>query len=140
MSQKSLESSQWTTRQNRNARALARWTTAWVLSLALAQFGPRFLWDEATLLSSIGIALNLAIGIGMILANRRLIMDLDEMQRQVQLEAMAFALGIGLVFGLAYAMLDTVNLISFDARIPELAAFIALVFMASVFRGTRRLK
>ena len=76
----------------------------------------------------------------MILANRRLIMDLDEMQRQVQLEAMAFALGIGLVFGLAYATLDTVNLISFDARIPELAAFIALVFMASVFRGMRRLK
>lgn len=140
MSEKSLESSQWTTRQTRNTRILALWTAAWVSSLALAVFGPTYLWDNATPVSVVGVALNLATGIGMILANRRLIVDLDEMQRQVQLQAMAIALGIGLVFGLAYSTVDVINLISFDAEISHLVVLVALVFFVSVKLGLRKLK
>jgi len=140
MSEKSLESSRWTDQQTRNARTLAFWTAGWVSSLALAVFGPTFFWGGATPMSILSVALNLAAGIGMILANRRLIMDLDEMQRQVQLEAMASALGIGLVFGLAYSTLDVVNLIPFDAEISHLVVLVAIVFFVSVKLGLRRLK
>ena len=140
MSDKTLESSQWTNRQASNNRTVALWTTAWLASLALANFGPTFFWDDAAHLSILSVALNLAVGIGMILANRRLILDLDEMQRQVQVQAMAFALGIGLVFGLAYSTLDVTKLIPFDAEISHLVMLVALVFLVSVKLGLRRLR
>ena len=140
MSDETLESSQWTTRQTRNSRTVALWTAAWLVTLALANFGPTFFWDHAAPVSILSVALNLAVGVGMILANRRLIMDLDEMQRQVQVQAMAFALGIGLVVGLAYSTLDVVNLIPFDAEISHLVMLVALVFLVSVKLGLRKLR
>jgi len=45
---------------------LALWTLSWLLTLALATFGPKFIWQERTTWSILAIAINTLIGVGLI--------------------------------------------------------------------------
>ncbi|MCF4100080.1 hypothetical protein L1I30_00230 [Gillisia sp. M10.2A] len=117
---------------------LAAWTLAWVLTMALASFGPKFLWDSNSTLSILAIILNLAIGIGMILANKRHLNSLDELQRKIQLEAMAISLGAAVVFGLSYSLLDTTNVITYDAEISHLVILIGITYLGGILIGNSR--
>ena len=117
---------------------LAYWTGAWVLTMALVSFGPKFLWNENTTLTIIAILVNLAIGIGVIFANKRHLNSLDELQRKIQLEAMSLSLGIAVIFGLSYSMLDITNLISYDAEISHLVILIGLTYLAGTIIGNMR--
>ena len=124
----------------KNTLNLAFWTTAWVVTMAFATFGPKFIWDSNTNYSIVFILLNTAIGVGMILSNVRYIKGMDELQRKIQLESMAIALGVGVIGGLSYSMLDTTDVISFDAEISHLVIGISLSYMAGLFIGKTRFK
>ena len=87
----------WEANTAKNTAKLRNWTAAWVLTMALANFGPKFIWEMNTTISFLVILLNMAIGFGMILANKRHLQGLDELHQKVQLEAMACSLGVGLV-------------------------------------------
>ena len=128
----------WAADNSRNTLALAYWAGAWVVSMALATFGPRFLWDFNTLLTVIGVIVNLGIGFGMILSNRRYLRGLDEMQQKIFLEAGAIALGVGLVCGLAYELLENVKLISFQPQISHVVVLMCLAFLAGLIAGHRK--
>ena len=65
---------------------------------------------------------------------------MDELQQKVQLEAMALALGVAIVVGLAYSNLDIANVIQQDAEISHLVMLIGVTYMASLFFGMRRYK
>ncbi|MDX5437004.1 MAG: hypothetical protein LPK03_07410 [Pontibacter sp.] len=121
-----------------NTSLLATWTAAWTLSMALASLGPTLLWGENKALSIMAIVLNAALGVGMILANIRHINGLDEMQRKVQLEAMGIALGVGVVGGLSYSLLDTTNVIPGDAEISYLVILIGLTYLGATVIGLNR--
>ncbi|MEJ2385128.1 MAG: hypothetical protein P8Y54_12155 [Xanthomonadales bacterium] len=122
----------------RNTVTLAKWTAAWLVTMALAVFGPRFIWDYAMVGTLSAIALNLVAGFGMIVANIRHLKGLDELQQKIQLEAMGLALGVAVVVGLAYSSLDITNVISFDAEISHLVVIVALTYLAGVLVGQRR--
>lgn len=126
-----------TTRKHNQGR-LAIWTFAWTASTALAAFGPKFLWDESKGLTAMAILLNVGIGIGMILANRRLIEGLDELERKIHLESLALTLGLTLVVGIGYSLLDTTNIIPWDAEISFLVIFMGLCYLAAVVINQRR--
>jgi hypothetical protein len=116
---------------------LAGWTGAWVVTLAIATFGPAFLW-ESTGLTFGALLINVAAGAGMIVANKDHLMVLDEMQRKIQLEAMALALGVALVFGLAYSTADVAELIPFDAEIGHVVFAVCAAYALGLFFGHRR--
>ena len=128
----------WHANVRRQTVRLAYWTLAWVVTMAIATFGPQFAWTEGSALTPVAIAINLLIGFGMIWANKEHLRSLDEMQQRIQLEAMGIALGVGLVVGLAYSNLDISNLISADAEISYLVIVVALTYLASVVIGTRK--
>ncbi|MFT5138485.1 MAG: hypothetical protein ACI9CB_000109 [Rhodothermales bacterium] len=132
------ESSNWTAQNRKNTVRLAYWTAAWTASMALATFGPIFLWNFDSTLSMMGFLLNLGLGFGMIHANKIHLKGLDEMQQKIQLEGMALSLGVGLVCGLSYSLLDTTNLISFDAEISHLVILMGLTYLTGVLLGQRR--
>lgn len=113
-------------------RKLAVWTTAWVVTMALASFGPTLLWDGQTVISAAAIALSTLVGIGMIVANKNHLMSLDELEQRIHLEAMGIALGVALVAGLSYSNLDIANVIPFDAEIGHLVILVGLTYLASV--------
>ena len=84
------------------------------------------------------ILLNVAVGAGMIVANKLHLDGLDELQRKIQLEAMALALGVGLVGGLAYSTADVTDAIAFDAEISFLVILISVAYMIVIFVGRRK--
>lgn len=133
-----MENRNYNTQLRQNTRQLAIWTFAWVASMALATFGPKFIWNENLPFTIVAIVLNATLGLGMILANIRYTRSMDEMQRKIQLEAMGIALGVGVVGGLSYSLLDTTNVISGDAEISFLVILIGLTYLAATVIGQMR--
>ena len=117
---------------------LALWTILWVASLALATFRPKFLWEENTILSILIIAINSALGAGMIWANVKHLSVLDELQKKIQLDAMGIALGVGIVGGLSYSVMDISNVISSNAEIGFLVMLISISYMVALLIGKKR--
>jgi hypothetical protein len=124
-------------RTRRNTVRLAWWTGAWLVTMAVAVFGSTLLWDSKAL-SFIAILVNILAGVGMIAANKRHLDGLDELQRKIQLEAMALALGVGLVGGLAYSTMDLTDVIPFDAEISFLVILISLAYIGATLIGRRK--
>ena len=132
------ESSDWAANSVKNTVRLGYWTGAWVVTMAVANFGPRFIWQFNESITVLAILVNLLVGFGMIAANKRHLKGLDEMHQKIQLEAMGLSLGVGLVVGLAYSNLDVTNLIGFDAEISHLVILMGLTYLAGVAVGVRR--
>lgn len=128
----------WAANNRKNTLRLGYWTAAWVLTMAVANFGYHLVWPSSKWLTLVAILVNLGVGAGMIVANRRHLNGLDEMHQKIQLEAMALALGVGLIVGLAYSNLDVTGLIPFDAEISHLVILVALTYMAGIGMGFRR--
>lgn len=135
-----MENQNWKNQTKKNTLNLAFWTIAWTLSMALATFGPIFIWESESVFTIIGIIINALLGVGMIRANIRHLDGLDDLQKKIQLEGMAIALGVGIVGGLSYTLLDTTNTISQDAEISFLVIFIGLTYIISVLIGQKRYK
>jgi hypothetical protein len=122
----------------RTTLGLAVWTAAWVATLALAAFGPKTLWNDQPPLTLLAIALNVGVGIGMLFANKRFLESVDELQRTIQLHAMAWSLGAGLVGGMAWTLFTRLDMVAFEAEIAHLVVFMALVYLAAIVAGSLR--
>ncbi len=117
---------------------LAGWTWSWVATLALAAFGPKFIWDGHEVLTGLAIVVNLINGIMMIVANRHHFNAMDELQRKIHIEALAVTLGLTVIAGLSFSLLDQTNLISFDAEIGFLVGFIGVTYMIALLINRKR--
>jgi len=116
---------------------VAKWSVAWILTTALVTFGSQFLW-ESQIITVLTIVISLAVGIGMVMANRKFVNEGDELQRKIQLESMGLTLGLAVVVGIAYSQLDTTNLIAQDAEISFLILFMGLTYILCVFFNARK--
>lgn len=117
---------------------LGVWTWSWVATLAIATFGPKFIWDDQETLTTLAIITNLVNGVLMILANRKLFNHYDELERKIHLESFALTLGLTVIVGLTYSLLDQVNLIPFDAEIGILIGFAGLTYMITLLINRKR--
>lgn len=125
----------WCATHKKNVRHLLYWSVAWLIALALTAFGPEFLWDYNTFVSTVFVLFSVGIGLGMIAMNRKYVNGLDELHRKITMDAMAIALGFGVVFGLAYSSLDLANVILFDAEIAHLVMLIGLTYLIGIVVG-----
>ena len=137
MSKQTTSPNDWEAKKASNIRNLRYWTLAWVLTSALAAFGPIFIWDYQTALTVLGVVINVVIGFRMIVANRDYLRGLDEMHRKIFLDAGALSLGVGLVIGLSYELLEDIKLISFEPEISHLVILMCLTFLVGMIRGHR---
>lgn len=140
MKEQKKDSSEWPKQTRKTTSRLATWTVLWVLTVALPAFGPVLFWGENNLINLLVILLNVGVGIGMIMANIQHLKMQDEMMQKVQLEAMSISLGVAVVGGIAFSMLDVTNVIPFDAEIGGLVALIGLTYLISIFVNIRRYK
>ena len=128
----------WAANTDRNTTRLKYWTAAWVATTAIAAFGPKLAWDFATLPTLVAALVNLSVGAGMIVATRRYVQGLDEMQQKIFLQAGSLTLGAGLVCGLSYDLLEDVRLISFEPEISHLVILMCITFLVGMVAGHRR--
>ena len=127
-----------TAQTKKNTLRLFFWTVAWVLATAGAAFGPRFLWDFNTLPTILGVLIHIGIGFGMIRMFRQYLLRLDELQRKIQLDAMALSLGVGIVVGVSYELLEDIKLIPFEPEISHLIILMCLTYCIGIILGNRR--
>ena len=132
------DSNNYPTRIAKSSLHLLRWTTTWVATTALAGLGPGLIWDYATLPTILAILVNLGIGFRLILQIKRYVQALDELGQKIFLDAAAFTLGVGLVCGISYELLEDIRLISGEPQISFLIALMSLTFMASHLAGHRK--
>jgi hypothetical protein len=121
-----------------NVMRLFRWNGAWGAATALMAFGPRFLWHKAMVFTLPAVGLDIAVGVGMILANKNYLAELDELQRRVQLNSMGITLGVAVVAGVPFSVMDAYHVIPFHANIAYLLTLMSLTFGVSNLYGTRR--
>jgi peptidoglycan/LPS O-acetylase OafA/YrhL len=117
---------------------LAGWSWSWVATMAIASFGPKYIWDNHAVLTVLAVCVNFANGILMLVANRNLFNDFDELERKIHLEAMALTLGLAVVAGLSYSLIDITDLIPFDADIGFLVMFIGITYLICVAINTKK--
>lgn len=138
MIEKKTDAIDWESNQKKNTIRLGYWTFAWVVTMAIAAFGPKLIWDFATLPTVVGVIFNLAVGFGMIMANKRHLRGLDEMHQKIFLEAGALTLGVGLVCGLSYELLEDIRLITFEPQISHLVVLMCMTFLGGMIAGQRK--
>ena len=113
------------------------WTIDWVASLAFLSLGENSLWDSL-LITKIGLIINLAIGVGMIIANKNLFKTYDELQKKIQFEAMAITLGLAVVVGLTYEISFDFGVIDKEPEFEYLMGFISFSYIASNIINARK--
>ena len=106
-----------------------------LLGLLLA---PKALWNFNTLPTILGVLIHIGIGFGMIRVFKQYLLGLDELQRKIQLDAMALSLGIGLVLGSSYELLEDIKLIPFEPEIPHLIILMSLTYVVGTVLGHRK--
>tara|TARA_B100000401_G_scaffold304347_1_gene209284 strand:+ start:276 stop:701 length:426 start_codon:yes stop_codon:yes gene_type:complete len=127
-----------TAQTKKNTKRLFIWSVVWVLATAGAAFGPKNLWNFNTLLTIIAVLIHISIGLGMIRVFKQFLLGLDELQRKIHLDAMAISLGIGLVFGCSYEMLEDIKLIPFQPEIPHLMIVMYLTYTVGCILGVKK--
>ena len=124
--------------RNIRLKKLAAWTWSWVATLALATFGPKFIWDNHSFLTAFAFLVNFVNGILMIIANRNLFNHYDELERKIHLEAMAITLGLSVVVGLTYDLLTKAKLLPGEGEISYLVMFIGVCYLLTFQINQRR--
>lgn len=91
-------------RDRHNQRRIRLWALAWAISFIAVTLVIKREWLPfgATL---VGVTGNALFGIATILAYRRFLGEADELRRKIEVEALAFAFGAGIVGGLTYWLL-----------------------------------
>jgi hypothetical protein len=138
MNQRKRPESGYQSRVRTNVIQLFRWNGVWAAATALMAFGPKFLWNKALVFTLLAVGLDVAVGVGMILANKNYLAELDELQRKVQLNSMGITLGVGLIAGVPFSVMDAYHVIPFHADIAHLVILMALTFLVSNLYGTYR--
>lgn len=134
---KSTQNANWQQQQRSSTTKLAIWTVTWLLSLALATFGPMMFW-QSTGLSLTATAVNVLVGIAVLIANRNQLRSLDELQQKIQLEAMGLTLGITIIIALAYTTLDSQFQLNAKDTISNLMFIIGITYIIGLLLGRRK--
>ena len=85
--------SEYDVRSIRDNLVMVLWVFIWMASLTVADKAALYGWWEDGWLTLLAVAVNVALGLGMMVAFMRLMRGMDELQRKIQLDALSMALG-----------------------------------------------
>ena len=123
----------------RNAKSSVRlmvWTILWVGTMVLADKAELYQWYSSQV-TIIAIIINAAIGIGTIVTFIRFLGDQDELQRKIQLDALALAMGVGLVGSFTYSLLATAKFIM-EEEVSDIIILTTVTYMVGIIVGQVR--
>ena len=121
-----------------STKSLFVWTLAWVVSNALIAFGPKTLWDFNTNMTVVAFAINLLLGLKMILVYKKHLSDMDELQRKIHFNAMAISLGCTMVVGNIFGLLVPAGLLESTPNPANLLFVMGISYLVAVFINYRR--
>lgn len=124
-------------RDRANGRVVMIWSIGWAATMLIASAAISFDRFGDNSVAFTAAALSLVFGVGTVGAFRRFLKQTDELRQKIELEALAVALGVGVVGGMAYSQFTRV----LDLGEPHLAYVIAAMLIVrsiGVAVGLRR--
>jgi len=123
MNRKSIKPDETPARSKKNHALIMLWIFLWMATFVTVDKAEAYEWYTAGSLSVIAIAINAVLGLLVIVTYMRFLKELDELQQKIQLNALALAMGIGLVGSVSYSLLVSAGI----AAAPDIAVVIALL-------------
>ncbi|QQX80191.1 hypothetical protein JK628_22440 [Shewanella sp. KX20019] len=121
-------------RDIKNANLVNLLALLWAVSLLIGTY----LAEEGVLDSPITIAIafgtHTIIGIAMLLSYKRFLIQLDEMERKVQLGALALAVGVAIISFSSYSILESATTLP-PLQTSYLIALMALAYIVGIIKG-----
>lgn len=126
-----------TPEQKRNTKILFYFFTSnfiWIAMMIFIDKGILYGWIGSETLINLLIAVNTMLGIVVIFTFIKLINTMDELQRKIQFDALAFTMGTTFVASITYSLLTTAQIVK-DSETSDLMLFMAVCYMASIIYG-----
>tara|TARA_B100001093_G_C26502641_1_gene873991 strand:+ start:138 stop:524 length:387 start_codon:yes stop_codon:yes gene_type:complete len=125
--------------QKKQNKILLAWTLAWVVSLGILTAAENSLWDNK-IYTIIGLIINFAVGVGMIIAHKNLFKTYDELQKRIQFETMAITLGLTVIVGLTYEVSFDFGITGKEPEFEYLMMFISISYIIANIVNSRRFR
>jgi hypothetical protein len=127
------------TRTCRNQRLVLLWSLVWMSSWVGVTLALKTGWLASGAPGIVAALVSASLGIGTALAYRRFLNEADEVQRKIELEALALAFGVGLVGGFAYWLLERSGAVpTAKSDLLYVLAATCFTYSAGVLLGRRR--
>jgi hypothetical protein len=121
----------------KNHIRLLCWIFLWVGTMVLADKAELYQWHSSALISMLAIVINAAIGLGVIFTFMRYLKELDELQRKIQLDALALSMGVSLVASFSYSLLVTAKFIT-GVEVSDIILLMTLTYVVGTIVGQIR--
>ena len=121
----------------KNQRNIVFWSLAWIVPFLTANLAVRNDWigdDPLALAATVGVT---GLGVGALLAFRRFLSNADELMRKIQLDALALTVGVGVVSGFSYTLLESAGIVA-NAEVMTLILVMMVTYIAGIVVGLRR--
>ncbi len=124
-------------RSVRDNLALVGWIFAWMASLVISDKAALYGWWSAEWITWLSIAVNFALGVWVAVRFVRMLRGMDDLQRKIQLDALAFSFGVTLVATISYSLLVTWGYIT-DEEVSDMFVVMCVAYSLAVITGTLR--
>lgn len=124
-------------RSIRDNLALVGWIFAWMASLVISDKAALYGWWSAGWITWLSIAVNFALGVWVALRFVRMLRGMDDLQRKIQLDALAFSFGVTLVATISYSLLVTWGYIT-NEEVSDMFVVMCVAYSLAVITGTLR--
>ena len=124
-------------RSVRDSLKLLAWVFIWMASLTVSDKAALHGWWDAAWLTVLSIVVNGLLGIGLMLAFMQMLKRMDDLQRMIQLDALALALGVSLVGCALYSLTVTWGYIQ-DEEVSDIFVLMCLSYSAGALIGVLR--
>jgi hypothetical protein len=109
-------------------------TFVWMALMVFIDKAILYNWIESTSLINTLIVLDVILGMLTIYMFIKMLAAMDEMQRKIQFDALAFTMGATLVAAVTYSLLTTAMIVN-DSETSDLILFMTFCYMLSIGYG-----
>ena len=128
---------QLTERDRRNQWRYVGWSLAWTTAWVVASIAINNEWVGTGTPQLVIALLPTVLGVGMLLAYAKFLREADELQRKIQLDALALGFGAGLVGSVLYRLLQRTVFVA-EADVADVIVLMIVVYAIAVLIGQRR--
>ena len=137
MDKQAVTASGYAARTARHGIKIVLWAIAWSGTLVLADKAELYGWFTADWMTILAVIINAGTGIGVIVSYMQLLKNQDELQRSIQLNALALSVGVGLVGSFTYTLLVTVGFVAAE-ELTNIILLMVGTYMVGVIIGQVR--
>ncbi|GAC28889.1 hypothetical protein GPAL_2028 [Glaciecola pallidula DSM 14239 = ACAM 615] len=109
-------------------------TFIWIGMMIFIDKGILYGWFASDMQINLLIAFDTILGIVVIFMFMSLLKSMDELQRKIQFDALAFSMGTTFVASITYSLLTTAQIVR-DSETSDLILIMTFCYMASVIYG-----